>query len=139
MKLIEEFADHLEWAEARKPYPYRCSAGKLTIGVGRNLDDKGLSDDEINYLLANDMRDTIADASRLDYWNELDDVRQLVVADMIFNLGMQRFMWFKKLNAALAIHDYTLAAHEMKDSKWYRQVGRRSEKLREAMITGVWK
>jgi lysozyme len=63
----------------------------------------------------------------------------MVVVDMIFNLGAARFSRFKKLNAALALRDYTLAAHEMMDSKWYTQVGRRAKKLREAMITGIWK
>lgn len=136
---LDDFRSHLRWAEGVKNYPYRCSAGKLTIGVGRNLDDVGISDEEIDFLLTSDIMRVAKDCARLDYWLDTDPVRQLVVADMVFNLGFPGFLRFKKFNAALAIKDYTLAAHEMMDSKWYRQVGRRAEKLREAMITGEWK
>jgi len=135
---IGAFKAHLKWAEAVRQYPYRCSADKLTIGVGRNLDDVGLSMDEVDYLLGNDITRVLAECGTLDYWGSLDPVRQLIVADMVFNLGISRFLQFKKMNAALAIQDYTLAAHEMKDSKWYRQVGRRAVKLHKAMISGEW-
>jgi lysozyme len=135
---LEAFRKHLKWAEGVRQFPYRCSAGKLTIGVGRNLDDNGLSLDEVDYLLDNDIAAVIKDCERLDYWDNLDPVRRLVVADMVFNLGHSRFLRFKKLNAALAIKDYTLAAHEMKDSRWYDQVGRRAWRLREAMLSGEW-
>lgn len=135
---LEAFEEHLVWAEAEKLFPYRCSAGKLTIGVGRNLDDRGISVDESRYLLSNDIANTLRDCDSLDYWDTLDPVRQLVVADMVFNLGLSRFLRFVKLNAALALHDYTLAAEEMKDSNWYNQVGRRAWKLREAMLSGEW-
>lgn len=135
---LTDFEEHLKWAEAVRQFPYRCSANKLTIGVGRNLDDKGLSMDEVEYLLANDIANTLRDCERLDYWKDLDSVRALVVADMVFNLGLSRFLQFKKLNAALTLKDYTLAATEMKDSRWYNQVGRRAWRLREAMLSGEW-
>lgn len=134
----EAFAEHLIWAEAERLFPYRCSAGKLTIGVGRNLDDRGISPAESRFMLDNDITIVLEEVDSLDYWNQLNEARQLVVADMVFNLGFYRFLQFKKLNAALAIHDYTLAAAEMKDSRWYRQVGRRAEKLHAAMLSGEW-
>jgi lysozyme len=135
---LNAFAEHLKWAEGVKQFPYRCTAGKLTIGVGRNLDDNGLTWDEVDYLLNTDIDRTIRDCERLDYWNSLDSVRQLIVADMVFNLGLARFLKFVNLNKALAIQDYTLAASEMMDSRWYNQVGRRAQKLREAMLSGEW-
>lgn len=135
---LDDFREHLKWAEAVKQFPYRCSAGKLTIGVGRNLDDNGISMDEVDYLLDNDMAKTVRDCESLDYWNDLDGVRQLVVADMVFNMGLSRFLTFKRFNAALAINDWTLAGAEMMDSRWYNQVGRRAWKLREAMLSGEW-
>jgi lysozyme len=131
--------EHVRDAEGFRSYPYRCSANKLTIGYGRNLEDKGISRGEAAFLLNTDLAEAIGDAERLDYFASLDPVRQIVVVDMIFNLGAARFARFKKLNAALALHDYTLAYHEMIDSKWYRQVGRRAKKLVEAMKTGIWK
>ena len=124
---LDAFEKHLVWAEAEKLFPYRCSAGKLTIGVGRNLDDRGITKEESRFLLANDIAIVLKDCSNLDYWDLLDPVRQLVVADMVFNLGYSRFLQF-----------VTLAAHEMKDSRWYDQVGRRAWKLHAAMLSGDW-
>lgn len=135
---LEAFRKHLKWAEGVKQFPYRCSANKLTIGVGRNLEDNGISMEEIDFLLDNDIAATVRDCERLDYWRDLDPARRVVIADMVFNLGFSRFTLFKKFNAAMAIKDYTLAANEMKDSRWYKQVGRRAEKLREVMLSGDW-
>ena len=133
---IAAFKSHLRWAEAERLFPYRCSAGKLTIGVGRNLDDVGITKEESDFLLNTDIARVLDECRGLDYWNALNPARQLVVADMVFNLGMPKFSRFLKLNAALRIPDYTLAAHEMMDSKWAVQVGRRADKLKQIMLSG---
>lgn len=135
----DAFKSHLEWAESLELLPYKDSVGKLTIGVGRNLDDRGISRAEAMYLLANDIDIVLKDCRRLAYWDALHPDRQLVVADMVFNLGLPKFLRFKRLNGALEIHDYVLAAHEMQDSKWYKQVGRRAKKLVAVMASGEWK
>lgn len=132
------FAEHLEWAEARRPYPYEDSVGKLSIGVGRNLDDKGLREDEIDLLLKNDIKEALEECTKLDYFKGLDSVRQLVVADMVFNMGLPRFLGFVRTNEALRNQDYVKASTEMVDSKWYRQTGRRARKLVKAMKAGDW-
>lgn len=132
---------HIQWAEAAQGpelFPYRDTVGKLTIGYGRNLDDRGITAKEADFLLATDIRYTVAEAESLPYWEELDSVRRIVVADMIYNLGFSRFRGFKRFHAALIKHDYNLAAHEMKDSRWYKQTFRRARVLRKAMQTGVW-
>lgn len=133
----DAFERHLIWAEGRRSKPYRDTEGVLSIGVGRNL-ERGLSDDEIDYLLANDMRTAEQDAAMLGYWSRLDDARQLVVADLVFNLGLTKWLRFENANAALSAGDYEKAADEMVDSKWYGQVGRRAVKLVKAMRTGQW-
>lgn len=129
--------EHVKDAESFESHPYHDTVGVLTIGYGRNL-EKGISREEGEFLLSNDVAEAIEDAESLSYFADLDPVRQIVVVDMIFNLGLTKFLRFKKLNAALHIKDYTLAAHEMVDSKWYTQVGRRSKKLHAAMLTGIW-
>lgn len=132
---------HIKWAEAAagpELKPYLDTVGKLTIGYGRNLDDKGITRSEAEIMLVNDMNDAIADAQSLPYWSQLDPVRQIVISDMVFNLGLSRFLKFQLLNAALAIKDYKKAAAEMVDSKWYRQTERRAKVLVEAMKTGIW-
>jgi lysozyme len=119
--------------------------GKLTIGVGRNLEDRGLSDDEIDYLLDNDINDAIRDAQTLRWFDSLDGVRQAVVVELIFNLGLTRFLGFKKFIAAMAEHRWPHAAAELVDSKWREQVdpilgdGKgRADTLIRMVKTGEW-
>ena len=133
---LDWLSKHVEWAEGRRSFPYEDTVGKVTIGVGRNLDDVGLSTDEIDLLLSNDINRTIDDVATLEYWDLLDDARKVVVADMVFNLGLTRFKGFIKTNQALSDGDYERAADEMVDSKWYRQTGRRAIRNVEIMRNG---
>lgn len=123
-------------------YAYQDSENYWTIGVGRLIDeDKGgrLSDDEIEYLLDNDIDKIINQAIREFHWfNDLSDVRQEVVLNMIFNLGLGGFKGFGNTIAALERHDWLDASREMLDSKWAGQVGQRAIRLSEAMRTGQW-
>lgn len=135
---LDDFRKHLVWAEGWEQKPYTDSTGHLSIGCGRNL-ERGLTNAEIDYLLFNDMNHAVQQANELPYWKDLDAVRQLVVADCVFNLGLAGWMKFKKANEYLAIHDYEEAAAEMANSLWYRQVYRRAHKLVAAMQTGLWK
>ena len=133
---LDKFRDHLNWAEGREPFPYKDTVGKISIGVGRNLDDVGLSEDEINYLLENDIRRAVTLASGMPYWDSLSSRRKLVVADMVFNLGLAGFKTFVLANAAMARGDWDEAAEEMVRSKWFTQTGRRARKLVEMMRLG---
>lgn len=125
-----------EWAEARRRFPYEDSVGKLTIGVGRNLEDRGLSDEEIDFLLSNDQKSAYEEAEGFPWFGELDTTRQCIIVDMIFNMGVSRFSGFVNTIAALEARDYNAAAREMQDSKWFRQTGRRAQALVRAMLTG---
>lgn len=119
---------------------YKDSEGIETIGVGRNLRDKGLSRAECMILLGNDIDDALADARALvPNFDQLNDARQEVLVNMSFNLGRARLAGFKKFLAAIAIQDFGRAAVEMMDSKWAQQVGSRAVRLRDAMRDGVWK
>ena len=118
--------------------PYKCSAGKLTIGYGRNLDDNGISPDEAEYMFNNDFNKAYEDMLRLLKANSIDanslsDCRLFVLTDMMFNLGYVRLSGFKKLFQALKNQDYMAASNEMKDSNWYRQTGNRAKKLCDMM------
>lgn len=133
------FKNQLIEHEALRTKAYKCPAGKLTIGVGRNLDAKGISKAEAMFLFENDIQDAYRDAATLSYFKDLDGVRQAVVLNMLFNLGLPTFRGFKRMNAALAQHDYTVAAREMLDSAWAKQVGQRSRELAQMMRTGEWR
>lgn len=118
--------------------PYQCPAGKLTIGVGRNIEDNGISRDEAMLLLDNDIARCRRELSSLPWFAGLGEVRQAVLIDMNFNLGLNRFMGFRKTLVAVAAGDYTLASKEMIDSTWAKQVGARADRLARMMRTGEW-
>lgn len=119
--------------------PYRCSAGKLTIGYGRNLEDRGITKAEAEYLLENDLAIARNDVSGLvANFEELDEVRQAVLVDMCLNLGGPRFAGFEQMILAVQDEEYSRAADEMVDSKWFAQVKTRAVRLVEMMRSGEW-
>lgn len=161
LKTIEE---QLILHEGLRLKVYKCPAGKWTIGVGRNLEAKGLTKEEQEkilgtsglsklevidallgmgiskedalFLLANDIADCKRDLERYDWYTKLDPVRQKVLIDMRLNLGMAGLLDFKRMIVALAAQDYEAAAKEMIDSRWYVQVGNRSKRLVTMMFDG---
>ena len=122
--------------EGKENKPYRCTADKLTIGVGRNLEDKGLTDDEIMYLLENDIKEAEQDLEQFDWYSKLKWERKRAVIDMRINLGLRGLLSFKKMIAKIESEEWEEAAYEMLDSKWAAQVGMRSERLAKMMRTG---
>lgn len=131
-----DLKDMLKKHEGLMLRPYRCSAGKLSLGYGRNLDDKGISLYEAELLLDNDIQDAIREASGLSFYEGLNGPRKLVVVNMIFNLGLTRFNGFRRMIAALERRDYFDAAREMLNSRWAEQVGRRAVELANIMRSG---
>ena len=124
--------------EGERLKPYRCTAGKLTIGVGRNLEDRGITAEESAYLLANDISREERELLRALPWvAKLDEVRQRVLLDMSFNMGLGTLLTFKRTLAAVQARQYQQAASMMLDSRWARQVGQRAQRLSRMMATGV--
>jgi lysozyme len=128
-KLIEMLKRH----EGVEHHIYRCSAGFWTLGAGRNVDPQGglgLSDDEVDYLLQNDIERVIKELSTEYRWfKDLDDVRKDAMIDISFNLGATRLRGFKRALAAMEVADYKMAAKEFLDSKWSRDVKGRATEL----------
>lgn len=117
--------------------PYLCTAGKLTIGYGRNLEDKGISREEADLLLERDVTDAIMESRQAFAWlDKLDPVRAAVIVEMCANMGLPRLLGFKRMIAALQRGDYKTAAAEMIDSKWRVDVGARAYRLAHQMETG---
>lgn len=117
--------------EALRLKPYKCPAGKLTIGVGRNLDDVGISKREAIFLLDNDIKACVEDLQSLffDQFDRLPEKIQHVLIDMRFNLGPSRFRAFQKMIDAVRAESWQDMINEMKDSIWYRQVKSRADNL----------
>ena len=128
--------------ESVETYAYTCSAGKITIGVGRNIDSGGglgLSDDEIDYLLANDVKrvnDELLGA--FGWYKTLGTERKDAIMDMCFNMGLPRLMQFKKALAAMAKGDYVTASAEFLDSKSATQVGMRAVTITDIIESGEY-
>lgn len=134
---IEKLRQSLILHEGLELKPYKCTADALTIGVGRNLDSVGISSDEAMMLLDNDLDRCIDELDRrLPGWRSHNDARQNVLIEMVFNLGMPRFLSFKKMHEALKQRDYSAAAAEMLDSRWERQVKQRAHTLASIMRDG---
>jgi lysozyme len=118
--------------------PYLCSAGKRTVGYGRNLDDTGISEVEAEWLLRRDIDKATAQLAAEPYWAGLDDVRRAVLQDMVVNLGWVGLSKFLRFRSALAARQYDRASTEMLDSAWHRQVTTRAKRLASMMQTGLW-
>ena len=124
--------------EGERLKPYRDTVGKLTIGVGRNLDDRGITREESAMLLANDIAAEERELLRALPWvATLDAVRQRVLLDMSFNMGLVGLLGFKRTLATIQAGEYQAAAMMMLDSRWAKQVGRRAERLSRMMATGM--
>jgi lysozyme len=117
--------------------PYTDTVGKLTIGVGRNLSDTGITMTEALFMLRNDIATAAAELeARLPWVVDLSPARQQVLVNMVFNLGWFTFSKFKKMLAALQNKDFEMAAKQMLSSLWARQVGNRAVELAEQMRRG---
>ncbi len=124
--------------EGYRSKPYKCTAGKVTIGFGRNIEDNGIRPDEAELMLLNDISECEAVlCDRIVNWKEHNEVRQGVLINMMYNLGWPRLSKFKKMLAAFEDKDYKLASIEMLDSKWAVQVGRRATELSDIMKAGT--
>jgi len=136
-KLLDLIKEH----EGIVPHAYTDSRGYLTIGVGRLIDEKlggKLSDDEIDYLLSNDLNRCLEEAATYPWYAGMNEARQAVIISMLFNLGKPNFDKFQNMQAALLVGDYGLASREMLNSRWANQVGKRANELSEMMESGGW-
>lgn len=157
--------DQLILHEGLRLRVYTCTANKKTIGVGRNLEDvglypeeqdrilgrkilnkdqviyileeRGITKDEALYMLDNDIARCTKDLEQFPWFESLNPVRQKVIIDMRLNLGFAGLKDFKRMILALEGGDYDKAGDEMKDSKWYYQVGIRGRRLVKMMKTGI--
>jgi len=124
--------------EGLRDKPYVDTTGHLTIGVGRNLYDRGISPDEAMYLMENDIEDAEDTARGLVFnFEGLSAVRKQALVNLAFNLGHQRMSQFKKMLGALEHEDFKAAASHLLDSKYAKQVKGRAHELARMLERGV--
>ncbi len=115
--------------------PYKCSEGKLTIGVGRNLEDRGISIEEALALLENDLTWVELALDKIfPNWLSWSENRKDAMRDMLFNLGESRFRGFYKMIKAGVEANWEVMAQEMLESRWASQVGKRANDLAELIL-----
>ena len=136
--IIMNLEEQLKRDEAVRSKVYNDSLGIPTIGVGRNLRDVGLSDEEIDFLLDNDIKRVRAELSSLDWYRNLDEIRRGAIENMCFNMGLPTLLQFKNTIIYLEAKDWQGAHDNMLKSLWARQVGIRAERLAKQILTGEW-
>lgn len=147
-------SQRLQIHEGLRLDPYRCSSGKLTIGIGRNLDDNPLTSEEIKVLGTNDVSKGITKSEafyllkndiyrvekeceqHIPFWNNLDDERKYALIDMAFNLGINGLLKFKKMLAFMGVGNFRQASIECLNSKYAKDVGLRAERIAKTIETG---
>ena len=154
----QDLIEKLIVAEGLRLQVYKDTLGIDTIGIGRNLEDRGITKEELAdldiptiehvyeygiteadavYLAENDVQIVEEELVRAHPCvDRLDSVRQLIVMDMAFNMGVPRLCKFVKMWNAINEEKWEAASREMLDSKWARQVGRRAKILSDAMASG---
>ena len=132
---LDGIVAELKIEEGFRAHCYKCPAGKHTIGFGRNIDEAGglgITEDEALDLLENDVYRSVAGARRTWHWfDTMNASRQSVLVQLVFQMGLTKVRTFRKMIAALDSDnpDYDLAAAELLDSKFARQVPQRAERL----------
>ncbi|SFC04534.1 glycoside hydrolase family protein [Pseudoalteromonas denitrificans] len=133
-KLKQQLTNH----EGVELMPYLCTSGELTIGVGRNLARRGITAQEADFMLENDIALFTELVTNSIDTSQCNEPRLAVLINMAFNLGITGLLKFKNTLHAVEFGQYDLAAAEMLNSKWASQVGDRATQLSLQMETGLW-
>ena len=134
---MESLKEQLIRHEGLRLTVYDCPAGYKTIGVGRNIEQKGITEDEALYLLGNDIEYfTEQLEENLIGFQELSEDKKAVLVNMAFNLGVNGLLKFKNMLAAVTEERWEDASAEMLNSRWADQVGNRAIELSEIMANG---
>lgn len=147
-ELVQRFVLH----EGCVLTPYKCPAGYLTIGVGRNLETNPLTEEERKvcgdymhgitknaafYLLRNDIKKVKRECEKnIPFFYKLDNERQYALLDMAFNMGIKRLLGFRRMLANMAVGNWNEAAAECLSSNYARQTGNRARRIANTIKTG---
>ena len=126
---IAKLTEQLKVDEGFRDKVYTCSAGKLTIGYGWNLEDNPISERMAEAKLGEDIGQALAKCEQWAWFFPLSDVRKRVIVNMVFNIGAGGVARFRRMISAIENGDFKEAALEMQDSRWFDQVGSRAERL----------
>lgn len=150
-----EMIQRLVMHEGCELMPYKCPAGYLTIGVGRNLETNPLTPEEKKvcgdymrgitknaafYLLRNDIERVKRECLKnIPFFNTLDAERRYCLIDMCFNLGIKRLLKFKNMLSAMGVGNWNVAFSECRNSNYAKQTGQRAKRIANTIKTGEFK
>ena len=124
---MEDIKDILIKHEGLRLHLYDCPAGKKTIGVGRNLEDVGISEEEAMFLFENDIKRVTDNLDKhWEVWRTFPERAQRVCVDLVFNIGVTGFMNFRRTRALMEMGEWLKASEELLDSKYAVQLPNRS-------------
>ena len=132
---FKQLKDHIKEYEGLSNVLYKCTSNKLSIGYGRNLEDVGISKDEAEYLLKNDIDIALDEVSEHFDMPNLPEPAQIVLVDMCFNMGISRLLNFRNMIKAIEQDEWDKAAHELLDSKYAAQTKRRARMNASLLIS----
>lgn len=133
---IRVVQDYIRGHEGLSLKPYLCTAGKITIGIGRNLDDRGITIEEAMIMFQHDINSAITDLTRVfNEFSKFPEAAQLVFIDMLFQMGLVRFCGFKKMIEYAKALDWKNAAKELMDSNYARQTPSRAQENRDKLLS----
>lgn len=126
--MLKEIKDRLIKSEGLALFPYKCSEDYLSLGIGRNIQTNGISEDEAMYMLENDIKRVIEELDQQwEVWRTFPADAQMVCVDLVFNLGITGFMRFSRTRYYMENGDWLAASEELLRSKYHIQLPRRSE------------
>ena len=135
---MNDLISMLKRHEGLRLKPYLCTADQLTIGYGRNLESMGISRYEAEVMLVSDIERCYNELEVFGWFVGLDVVRQEAMVDLLFNLGLPRFLRFKKMINHLSNKEYSQAAAELLNSRYAIQVGDRANELAYMLERGEY-
>lgn len=151
---LRTMVGRIEFHEGLRLKPYRCTLGKLTIGIGRCIDTNPFTTEELiaigdwkhgitkamAYMLCqNDINRCIKELKKeIPFFANLDKERQYALIDLCFNMGIDGLKKFKKMLEALGTGNYCRASDELLNSKYANQVGKRAQRIALLIREGRW-
>lgn len=145
MEMIDRLKEMLRHHEGLRLKPYRCPTGHWSVGWGHNLEahsepiPEEITLEQAEKYLEQDIKTAILDCATIRGFEDLDPVRQAVLIDLCFNMGIGALLKFRRMLLSIWCKQWGLAAVELLDSKYASQVGDRAQELATMMITGRWK
>ena len=134
---MRELHEELKRDEGVRLMPYKDSVGLLTIGCGRNIEERGISEDEMEHMLTNDIAIAVKDCCQIfSAFASHPAVVKRALVNMSFNLGAPTLRKFRNMIAAINAREYDLAATEALDSRWAKQVGQRAQRIASLLRKG---